>query len=81
VNRGNYVTLGQDQDSTDSSLSAPPAVLMPGNIAVDPIFLFVGLGLLALGTFFLGGRVEPQRHIRERRRSYHQRKLRELAEE
>jgi len=39
-----------------------------------------GVGLLAFGAFFLGGRIEPQRKVREKKRSYYQAKLKELAE-
>lgn len=73
------------QDSTDSTGSSPTdsGGTFPSSISVDPALLLWGVGALALGSFLFGGRVEPQRKVREKvrekKRSYYQRKLRELA--
>jgi hypothetical protein len=50
------------------------------SVSVDPNLLMWGVGLLVVGSFFLGGRVEPQRRVREKSRAYYQKKLRELNE-
>lgn len=44
--------------------------LPTGSVAVDPALLLWGVGLLALGMYFLGGRHEPQRKARRRSRRY-----------
>jgi hypothetical protein len=55
---GNYPTLGQvptlGQDSSSGML-------------IDPTLMWAGIGVLAFGMFFLGGRVEPQRRFRGRK--------------
>lgn len=57
----------------------------PSSISVDPTILLAGVGLLAFASFFLGGRVEPQRKLRgrtaarlERQIAERKRKLKEL---
>ena len=67
--------IGQD-DTADL-----PDIGLPGGaaIAADPTLLFSGLALLAIGTYFLGGKHEPRRQRRKAAKRKAARELREHA--